>query len=448
MDPQQARLLRQIDPQVLGSRMREARVAAGLTQGQLAAGDVTVGYISRIEAGQRRPDAKVLELLATRLRTPVGHLLLGVSSREYDELRLALDYAELCLETGEAADAERRTLEVLQRRATESLVDLRDRACFLHARAVEAQGRLEEAINDLERLVEEGDRSAHWVAASVALSRCCRDSGDLGRAVEVGERVLAQLDAVGAEAPDEAVQLAVTVAAAHFELGDAAHAVALCEKALRRSDGSEPAAARAAAYWNASLAEAQRGAVAAAIPMAEKALSVLAEGRDARNLARLRLQLGIMQLQSDPPFLQDARDSLTRAREELRASGAGAVDLARCDVALARARFVAGDVAGARQGAVAAFGATDGAPMLAADARALEGQAAARLGDWDAAKAAFRDAVRILTEVGADRSAGQLWFELGGLLDEAGEAEAARDAYRSAAAAAGMRSRSSISARL
>ena len=95
MDSQQARLLKQIDPQVLGERLREARVAAGMTQGQLAAGDVTVGYVSRIEAGQRRPDAKVLELLATRLRTPVGHLLLGVSSREYDELRLELDYAEL-----------------------------------------------------------------------------------------------------------------------------------------------------------------------------------------------------------------------------------------------------------------------------------------------------------------------------------------------------------------
>src|SRR3954452_5179146 len=64
MDAQQADLLRAIDPKVLGQRLRAARVAAGMTQGQAAADDVTVGYVSRIEAGQRRPNAKVLELLA------------------------------------------------------------------------------------------------------------------------------------------------------------------------------------------------------------------------------------------------------------------------------------------------------------------------------------------------------------------------------------------------
>ena len=449
MDSQQARLLKQIDPQVLGERLREARVAAGMTQGQLAAGDVTVGYVSRIEAGQRRPDAKVLELLATRLRTPVGHLLLGVSSREYDELRLELDYAELSLASGEAAEAERRTRDVLKRRAIDSLEDLRDRARFLHAGAVEAQGRLEEAVLDLEALVEQGDRGALWLAGTVALSRCYREAGELARAISVGEQVLEALSGADTEAPDEAVQLTVTVAAAYFEQGDSAQAVRLCRRAIEHADELGTPATRAAAYWNASMIESQRGAVAAAIPMAEKALALLGEGRDARNLARLRLQLGIMQLQSDPPLLDEARESLTRARGELRRSSAGAVDHARCDVALARALFLSGEVEAARVAAADAFARTVRlAPLLAADARALEGQAAARLGDWDDARLAYGEAVHVLTGVGADRSAGQLWFELGGLLDEAGEAESARDAYRSAAAAAGIRSRSSVSARL
>jgi tetratricopeptide (TPR) repeat protein len=156
-----------------------------------------------------------------------------------------------------------------------------------------------------------------------------------------------------------------------------------------------------------------------------------------------------MQLQSDPPLLDEAHLSLAQAREELRESAAGAVDHARCDVALARARFLSGDVEAARSAAADAYSRSAGlAPLLAAEARALEGQAAARMGDWEAARAAYGGAVPLLTGAGADRSAGQLWFELGGLLDEAGEAESARDAYRSAAAAAGIRSRSSVSARV
>ena len=40
--------------------------------------------------------------LARRLDKPVDELLRGVSSTEYDEIRLGLDYAELALENGEA----------------------------------------------------------------------------------------------------------------------------------------------------------------------------------------------------------------------------------------------------------------------------------------------------------------------------------------------------------
>nr|WP_297417816.1 hypothetical protein [uncultured Nocardioides sp.] len=46
-----------------------------------------------------------------------------------------------------------------------------------------------------------------------------------------------------------------------------------------------------------------------------------------------------------------------------------------------------------------------------------------------------------MTAVGSDRHAGQFWLELGGLLESVGEVEASRDAYRSAAVAAGLHAR-------
>ena len=49
-----------------------------------------------------------------------------------------------------------------------------------------------------------------------------------------------------------------------------------------------------------------------------------------------------------------------------------------------------------------------------------------------------------MTGVGADRDAAQLWFELADLLEDVGDVEAARDAYRSAAAASGLRTRTKV----
>ena len=52
--------------------------------------------------------------------------------------------------------------------------------------------------------------------------------------------------------------------------------------------------------------ESERGSVAEAIPLAERALALLAEGQDGRNLARLRTALADMQLQLDPPDVDAA----------------------------------------------------------------------------------------------------------------------------------------------
>ena len=46
-----------------------------------------------------------------------------------------------------------------------------------------------------------------------------------------------------------------------------------------------------------------------------------------------------------------------------------------------------------------------------------------------------------MSAIGADRTAAQLWFELGALWESVGDAEASRDAYRSAAASAGVQLR-------
>ncbi len=50
---------------------------------------------------------------------------------------------------------------------------------------------------------------------------------------------------------------------------------------------------------------------------------------------------------------------------------------------------------------------------------------------------AYQEAVHLLSAIGADRGAAQLWFDLADLLEQVGQAEAARDAYKRAAASTG-----------
>ncbi|HET6666290.1 MAG TPA: hypothetical protein VFG98_03305, partial [Intrasporangium sp.] len=195
----------------------------------------------------------------------------------------------------------------------------------------------------------------------------------------------------------------------------------------------------ASAYWNASVMESERGAIRDAVPLAERALALLGEGQDARNLARLRTQLGSMQLRLDPPRVAEAQQQLEQAGRELEWSSAGQVDVAWNDVELARAFLLAGDSSQARALSRQVHDSVSvQAPLVAAEAKALEGQAAAAEDDLDAAARAYQEAVHTLTGIGADRSAAQLWFDLAGLLEEVDQLDAARDAYRSAAASSGL----------
>lgn len=446
MDPRDADLLKEIEPAELGNRIRAARVAKGWNQTQLAGDDISVGYVSRIESGQRRPNGTTLDALAARLGVPVDHLLRGVTAREYDEIKLTLDFAELSLETGQHLEAEAQARQAVDRATVGSQDELVFRGRYIIARALEGQGNLDDAILELEGLVYSRHGGLLRIKSAIAMVRCLKVSGDLNRAIEVGERVMASLTGSHIDSCDEAVQLAVTVASAYFHRGDTGHAIRMCRKAIVKAEALDSPVARASAYWNASNFEAQRGSVANAVPLAERALALLGEGQDARNLARLRANLGRMQLELDPPEVPEALKNLEQAAEELVWSSASTADIADANCYIARAHYLEGDLARAEEMCAEIIAAIkDESPLLTAEAESLFGQVAAARGDADAAASAYRRAVFTLTSVGADKRAAQLWFELADLLEDVGEVQAARDAYRSAAAASGLRTRPKVS---
>jgi tetratricopeptide (TPR) repeat protein len=188
--------------------------------------------------------------------------------------------------------------------------------------------------------------------------------------------------------------------------------------------------------------QARRGDVAAAVPLAERALALLGEGQDARNLARLRTEVGRLQLELDPPELDEARHNLEQAAAEMEWSSATPVDRAWTLLGLAKVSFMAGDLVGSRDLIAQVQTTADGhAPLAEAEALTLEGRTLAADGDPDLAALSYQKAVHRLSAIGADQGAAQLWFDLADLLEGVGLSEAALDAYRRAAVSTGLRAR-------
>jgi transcriptional regulator with XRE-family HTH domain len=70
------------DPAALGRRLKDARLAAGLSQRQLSFVGCSAAYISRLEAGDRVPSLQLLRKLATKLNLDEGYLATGVEGVE------------------------------------------------------------------------------------------------------------------------------------------------------------------------------------------------------------------------------------------------------------------------------------------------------------------------------------------------------------------------------
>src|SRR5215469_1329631 len=89
----------------LGERLRQLRVAAGLTQSELAGDRFSKEYVSQIERGKTRPTAETIGWLADRLGIDAGFLASGVATDERARLEGALSRAEALYQANEDEDA-------------------------------------------------------------------------------------------------------------------------------------------------------------------------------------------------------------------------------------------------------------------------------------------------------------------------------------------------------
>jgi transcriptional regulator with XRE-family HTH domain len=105
--------------ETIGQRLRRLRHERGLSQRELSSPGVSYAYISRIEAGARRPSVKALRMLAKKLGVTADYLETGSEIRDTDERELRIADAELELRlTDDPAKAEKK----LERLRDEAIV--------------------------------------------------------------------------------------------------------------------------------------------------------------------------------------------------------------------------------------------------------------------------------------------------------------------------------------
>src|SRR4051794_32628107 len=89
----------------LGERLRQLRVAGGLTQTDVAGTRFSKEYISQIERGKTRPTRETVEWLAQRLGVNADFLQSGVSTDERTRIETLLARAEALSEAAENLEA-------------------------------------------------------------------------------------------------------------------------------------------------------------------------------------------------------------------------------------------------------------------------------------------------------------------------------------------------------
>ena len=275
----------------IGQRLRRLRLERGLSQRELSEPGVSYAYISRIEAGARRPSVKALRLLAKKLGVSADYLETGSEIGDSEERELRLADAELELRLADDPSAAEATLAELLREAEEA----GDRMAAGRARVAlgflaSRQSRAADAVEQLERAIETGILlPTARPDVYTTLGRAYAATGNAKRAVELFEDCLAE---VTAHRPDDTaahVRFAVYLSHALSDVGEFERAEEVLKDALERTDDLVDPMMRVRLYRSLGRLSALEARPAAALDNFRRAIALLEATEDTIHLARAHL---------------------------------------------------------------------------------------------------------------------------------------------------------------
>jgi tetratricopeptide (TPR) repeat protein len=421
----------------LGERLRQLRVAAGLTQTDLAGDRFSKEYISQIERGKTRPTTETIDWLSLRLGVDSGFLASGVSADERSKAEAILTRADALLEDHNFDDAIAEYTRALPAVLGTGAVELQVRALNGEAMARAHTGDVKSALPllaEARELVERTEFSDIDRAEVLYRLGVCRYLiSSISTSVGLFNEALALAD--GSGLPSDVLRQNVFAWRARCYLRQRDYEAARedVERALELAEAMHDPRAVGQAYFQASILAERDGHWVLARTYAEKAKAQYEELTDRANVGRLLNNLGGLEFLLGKP---------EQAIEHLKHSFAVALEIGRDEDAakavssLAQVHLRTGDHVRAEEQALHALEIIgERADMIdeVGNARLVLGRALLEQKRLDEAETAFAAAEDAFAQLSSASHRAAAWIAQGDLATARSDERRAAVLYRRAA---------------
>jgi tetratricopeptide (TPR) repeat protein len=280
----------------LGERLRQLRVAAGMTQTDLAGDRFSKEYVSQIERGKTRPTRETVDWIAGRLGVDAAFLANGVSADERGRVDSALARADALLEARRNDEALAEFEAIRAAVLATGMPELEVRALSGEATIRMRRGEVREAITLLERAralsegapfsdIERSDVLFRLGVARYKISSIQTAIGLFDEALKLAER---------SEIPSDQLRSNILAwrSRCYRRRRDLEAAREDVERALELAEGLNDKRTAADVYFQASIIADREGHWVLARTYAERAKAAYEELSDRGNLGRLLNNLG------------------------------------------------------------------------------------------------------------------------------------------------------------
>jgi tetratricopeptide (TPR) repeat protein len=423
----------------LGDRVRALRVAAGLTQAQLAEGRFSKEYISQIERGKTRPTESTIAWLAKRLGVDPTFIASGVTTEARTKVETLLVRAEALSEAHHYPDAIEAFGEA--RAALEGTHSPTDDLRILsgQAWALQQSGEIQPAIALLQRARElaEGPEFSDVERADVLfrLAVCRYKLSSISTAVALFDEALVLAERSGLPCDLLRADILGWRSRCRRRQRDYVAAHEDVEHALELAQDVGDRRAIANTYFQASLIAQRQGHWILSRNYAARARELYEELNDERNVGRLLLALGglTLLLGDEDQAVEHLRASFSRAVES-----ESSPDAAQALQGLARVHLQRGEYDQADELARKALALLEGREDFLHEvcpSQLVLGRALLERGRFDEAEDCFRAADAAAEQLASISHRAEAWVALGDLAARRGDDRESARLYRNAAEA-------------
>jgi len=423
----------------LGERVRSLRLAAGLTQSDLASDRFSKEYISQIERGKTRPTDATIAWLAERLGADPSYLAHGISAEERTRVETLVARAEALSEAHRYDDALAAFREARDGVESLGVASLRLRVLTGEAWALQQAGDASTAVELLVRARELSERpefsDVDRAEVLFRLGACRWSLSSMQTAIALFDEALALAEGSGLPCDLLRADILGWRSRCHRRLRDYVAAREDVERALELALDLGDRRAIANTYFQASLIAQRQGHWVLSRNYAQRAKELYQELNDERNVGRLLLALGglTLLLGDDEGAVEHLKASYSRALDADSPADAAQALGGLATVHLRRGEYDQAD--GLAREALELLQGRDDYLHEICPSQLVLGRALMERGQLDEAEACFRAADSAAEQMASLSHRAEAWVALGDLAARRGDDRAAARLYRNAAEA-------------